>query len=184
MSIQIRNTDPAVLGPIAAQINALRTTVAVAGSKYHADVTTRGATTGDFSAPVAGAAALCATTDATNTGTGCALANVLAALLLAHFADALAHKVADTTNDGALATAADLTATDDTTMIALVAAIQTAWNAHDGSTVFHYTADTNDDAGDVDTAAHSRTTLNALKVKYNAHIASAPAGSSIVLDPP
>ncbi len=184
MSIHVRNLHPSILGVLASEHNKLRQTVAVAASKYHADATTTAPTTGDYSAPVAGAAALCATANGSTTPTDCALANALGALLVAHFADALAHKVADTTNSAALIAAVAIPAVDAGTFVTLATAIQTAWNAHDGSTVFHYTADTNDDATSISNQSTARTSINAVKAAYNLHVVSAPAGSSFVLDAP
>lgn len=161
--------------------NALRGTVAGANSKYHKDATPGGATTGDFSAPAVSALAIAAA-DATNTATGLTLVNELQTKLLVHFADAVAHKAADTTNSGALAAGA--VATNDATTVTLAGLIKTAFNAHNSSTVFHYTADTNDDSTTITDAATARTSINAVKAALNLHLASTPAGDAINLVDP
>ena len=175
MAIQARKGSDAVALDLVAGYNALRATVAVAATKFHADVTSS-STLGGFDAHAA-AALLVTSASATNTGTGVTLANELKAKLNVHMADAIAHKTADVAN-GPLTTA---DASDDATTVTLATAIQTAYNAHVQSTTYHYTADTNTDSTTISSASTARTSLTAIKALYNVHIASAPAGSSLAL---
>jgi len=163
---------------LVAAVNSMRKTIAVAGSKYHAD-TTSGATTGDFRSPTTTTLQVLSA-NATNTGTGITLANEIKAVILRHLVDVFAHSIADTI----VTISAVPAASDDATTITLATAIQTAWNAHGTASSVHYTNDSNTDATSITTAATARTSLNAVKALINTHIASAPLGNSInLIDP-
>lgn len=95
-----------------------------------------------------------------------------------HANDALAHKVADTTNTRAAA----YPATDLATAITLANEIKADYEAHRASTTFHYTADaTNTIAAANATDQSSLNTLaNELKTDINAHMASAPTNNASI----
>lgn len=174
MSVQCCKGSDAVQRTLITQYNALRGTVAVAGSKYHKDVTSLG-TTGSFESLTASALQVTAAT-ATGTATDILMANNIKAVFNTHIADTTAHKVVDAAD--IIATA---DATDAGTFQTLATAIQTKVLAHIASVTYHYTADASTEATVISSQATARTSVNAIKTLLNAHINSAPAGLSINL---
>jgi len=178
MAIQVRKAGPSIERALLSEYNSLRGTVAVAGSKYHKDVTSS-ATSGDFNTPTSGAAVNSVAPTAADLPTVLVMANELKAVYNTSILDATAHKVADVTN--AVVTA---NATDQGTANTLLNAIQTQFNLHCVSTTYHYTADTTEGTTAATTLGTSITLANNLKTKINAHINSSPAGSSLTLIEP
>src|ERR1700690_4541325 len=105
MALQCRKGSPTTERALVLGYNAMRATVAVSGSKYHADVTSN-TTTGDFLAPAATAAVSVAAT-AADLPTVLVLANELQKVYNNSLLDAVAHKVADVTNTSTAPAATD-----------------------------------------------------------------------------
>lgn len=173
MAFTVRKGSAAVLAALVLGHNNSRRATAFVASFFHADVTSE--PSGDHTVPVATAGTITAP-NASDLATSLVLVNQLRKRWMNHYADDLAHKVADTTNTLAAAVATDL-ATAQT----LANEIKADYNAHIASTTFHYTADgTNTTAAaNATDQATLNTLLNELKTDFNAHIASAPAGQSI-----
>lgn len=181
MAIDVRKGSDAVVAALVSQHNAmLRKITQGLSTSPHADVTS--ATSGDFSAPVAAALTVATSTVDTLAKT-ITRANLLSQYMLVHFADALAHLVADTTNDDTI-NLAELasTATQGQTNTRLNL-IQSAYNAHLIQSGVHFTNDTtNTDATTVASdAATSQALATALTTKFNAHIQAALGASAVRL---
>ena len=178
MSIDVRQGTDEVIPNLVASYNALRGTIAIATgvAKYHKDITSAGTSFVDPKAKSQTNLQI-ASADSTDTPSMVALANELQTKLLTHMADAVAHKVADTTNNSALSGTA--VATDAPTAQTLASALKTAYNATIASTTFHYTADASTNATTITDAPTARTALNDIKAKFNAHVTNAPAGASL-----
>ncbi len=187
MALSPRSESDEVLHALVAAHNSTR--VGLVASFYHADITSAVTTGLDGFTPTA-ATLISTVANAVGTlATVITLANDLLVKGNFHMADAIAHKVADTTNGPYNASAVALlplasTATQaqtDTQINAMKAGL----NAHFIQTGVHYTNDAVNTivATDATTLATSITLVNAIKASYNAHIISAPGGSSIALLP-
>ncbi len=162
MATVVRNTDPYIT-VWASAFNALKAQVG-AGASFHLDACEMSVTAAT----------------ATDLPTALVLTNNLIDIMTFHFADTLAHKVADATALPARGAAVDLAS-------AITAAnlIRTSWATHIAATTKHYTADaTNTLASVASTDLASLLTLaNEEKTKFNAHMLSAPAAASLRVVP-
>ena len=173
MAITVRSGELDHVDQVLAQINQLRAAVAAAASKYHADITSTSSGNN-----VAGYTTTALTVNAANgdgtVGTLVALCADLKAKYNGHLADALAHKVADTTNNSTLSSGTDLTSCET-----FLNDLHTKYTAHIGSTTFHYVADSTNTDGSAaaSSQATSDTRAGAIKTAFNAHMQTAPQGS-------
>lgn len=173
MSYKVAKTEQAMLFALIKAHNELK--LSLVSTEVHADITSL--TTGDYRDPVR-TPDLVTAANATTTPTAVALVNQLLHKLENHFADTLAHALADAAID-------EEECTDEATAITLVNILHTAYEAHrvagsDDENV-HYTDDsTNTDASSTATNTGTLyTRANALKVAYNAHIIAASAGAFV-----
>jgi hypothetical protein len=177
MALSVRKTTDTVLFALVASFNALKRELAAQLTTMpHADVSSK-ASTGDYHAPVAGAADIDGSAAATDLASTIARANSLKAVYNRTIADADAHKAAD----------AGIVAVADTTDLAsaetLLNAIKTAYAAHRVSTAFHFTADDVNAvaAPDASDLASAEALANDLHAQINAHIQAGFAAPSIKL---
>lgn len=119
MATVIRNTLPE-LATIVAAHNALVTQIG-AGSNFHMDKYE---------------VAACSSANASSLATSLTLCNELIYHLRFHFADTVAHKVADTTSLPAIGAAVDLPSAQTAANL-----MKASYNTHRASTTFHYNAD-------------------------------------------
>lgn len=172
MTIKVRNEPRSILHALVVAHNADRRGAITLGSNFHADVTCT--TGGDFSNPTATALAV-THADATTLPTAITLAAAIRVVWLAHFADTMAHKVAD---DTVLAAAVP---TDQSTLNTYLNEMKADLNVHVGSTTYHYTADSTNtvSATNASDLSSSLTLVNEIKADLNAHILGAAAGHAI-----
>ena len=187
MALSPRSESDEVLHALVAAHNSTR--VGLVASFYHADITSAVTTGLDGFTPTAASLTANVANAAVTLATVITLANELLVKGNIHMADAIAHKVADTTNGPYNASAVALlplaAAATQTQVNTQVTAMKAGLNAHFIQTGVHYTNDAVNTivAADATTLGTSITLVNAIKAAYNAHIASAPGGSSIALIP-
>ncbi len=165
MAIDARHSDSSVFTALVkAHNDSWRAYTEVETTFPHADITSQ--TTGDWRYPVDAPLQVTAAT-ATNLATVILSANNSRQVTIMHFADALAHRNADTTN----ALTAPV-ATDQTTANTLLNQIKAKCNLHVSQATTHWTDDatnsiTAPNATDLGT---SQTLADAIKVFLNAHV--------------
>lgn len=170
MALTIRK-DPASLAfGVATAFNAfMRKFVESETSFPHYDITST--PSGSFDAPVSTALGVVNSSTA-DLSAVILMAEEMRSVMLKHFADALAHKAADTTDAALLALGTVPTATDQTSVNLLLNALATAYAAHRVSTSYHLGVD----ATNVVTAlsatdlASSKTLAADIRTQIIAHI--------------
>jgi hypothetical protein len=107
------------------------------------------------------------------------------AVLLAHFADAVAHKASDATNLALITLAAVPAAVDQTTVNALNVALAAALTAHESQTGIHSHNDTTNitSAAASTSLPTSKTQAADTVTQVNAHITAAPGSVAINFQP-
>jgi len=160
MATRLRNTF-ALLTQIVAGLKVLAERIG-AGASFHLDASDKTVTAAD----------------ASSLATSITLANQVKAVYEDHLASTAGHKLADPAP--ALVVASTLA-----TGITLANAIKADYNTHRASTTYHYNADATNVVTSADATDQTslNTLLNEIKVDLNAHMASAPAGALLRLDP-
>ena len=139
MALTVRRNPTSLAFGVATAFNAfMRQFVAAETSYPHYDITSR--PSGAYDAPASSPLSI------VNSSTADLAAVILMAeemrlVMLAHFADVLAHKVSDTVDIALIAVATVPAATDQGTVNTLLNALSTAYTAHIGSTSYHLGAD-------------------------------------------
>lgn len=160
MATVIRNTDPSVAFVVAAH-NDLKAQIGAAAF-FHLDKSEQTITAAN----------------ATDLPTSLALCNNIIGVYRFHFADTLAHKLADATSLPALGAAIDLTSAQTAANL-----IKASLATHIASTTVNYAADATNTISSADATNQGtlNTLLNELKTDINAHMASGPAAASLRL---
>lgn len=179
MAIDARKGTDAVQYAMAKAYNDFLERNAVAGSFYHADVTS--VTSGDFTNPEVNPLLL--PTAACNTLAKAATrANLMKVYFNVHIADTLAHQVADTAN---VVSTPDAGLTDQTATDTLLNALKVAFNAHLTQSGVHYTDDSDNTVSTTDAIglATSEALADDLTTAFNAHVSGA-SGQKLNLTSP
>jgi len=135
MAITIRKIPGALMFGVALALNAfVRAFVDNETTLAHYDITSTAG--GDYTAPTSSPLQVVSSSTA-DLAHVITMAEEIRAVLVVHLSDAIAHKVADTTNLALITLTAVPTATDQATVNTLLNAISTALTAHDSQSGVH-----------------------------------------------
>lgn len=178
-----QRTSEAAIRALVQQYNALhQATIATSTAGFHRDIS--GIPAGDYRFPTSSNLQVTAAT-ATNLATTLTMALNMQGVLKVHFADDVAHLIADTVNVALDGYSIDNTnaTTQLSSVILMLNAAKVVFNAHLTQSGVHLNNDGTNTVATTNASdlATSITLVNAMKTKVNAHIVSGPTVGRIKL---